>query len=461
MNLKSILVSAALSLATTSAVADAPRYIFYFIGDGMGVPHTLAAQTYNRLKGNDAPLLMMQFPAIGNATTYSATRPVTDSAAAGTALATGHKTKNSMIGMDADTVSVTSIAKRLQEKGYGIGITTNVCPDDATPGAFYAHVPNRGMHAQIGKQAAECGYEFMAGSYLRGLKDKDGKDTGILDAFKKNNVDYVKGIDEARASKSKKVFMVFPDSIVSKPAYAIDSVNGGILLPDITQACLDHLMKWSPDKFFMMVEGGDIDHAAHSQDGGTVIKDIISFNEALEIAYKFYLQHPDETLIVVTADHDTGGLSIGNSFLSYDFRPLYIDSQRISKDGFNDLLKAMLRSRRIYRWDDMKEILTEKLGFWTAVPVNEKQTEMLKEKFEQTFEQRSGDEQKTLYNNFSGFTTAVFKVFNDICGIGWTTTGHTGGYTPVYAIGVDCQDFSGIIDNTSIPQRIMDIVEGK
>ena len=92
--------------------------------------------------------------------------------------------------------------------------------------------------------------------------------------------------------------MVFPDSIVSKPAYAIDSVNGGILLPDITQACLDHLMKWSPDKFFMMVEGGDIDHAAHSQDGGTVIKDIISFNEALEIAYKFYLQHPDETLIV-------------------------------------------------------------------------------------------------------------------------------------------------------------------
>ena len=138
MNLKSILVSAALSLATTSAVADAPRYIFYFIGDGMGVPHTLAAQTYNRLKGNDAPLLMMQFPAIGNATTYSATRPVTDSAAAGTALATGHKTKNSMIGMDADTVSVTSIAKRLQEKGYGIGITTNVCPDDATPGAFYA-----------------------------------------------------------------------------------------------------------------------------------------------------------------------------------------------------------------------------------------------------------------------------------------------------------------------------------
>lgn len=461
MNLKSLLASIAMASAVTVSAAEAPRYIFYFIGDGMGVAPALAAQTYNRMKGNNTPIMMMQFPVAGLVTTYSASSPVTDSAAAGTALSTGSKTKNSMLGMNADTVAVTSVAKHLQDMGYGIGITTNVCPDDATPGAFFAHVPNRGQYANIAKDAAVSGYKFIAGAYLRGLKDKDGNDTGVLKAFKDNNIDYVKGIDEARASKSEKVFMVYPDSIASTSYYTIDSIPGFISMPDITQTCLDHLLKWSPDKFFMMVEGGNIDHAAHGDDGGAVIKDILNFNEAIEIAYNFYLKHPDETLIVVTADHNTGGMALGNSFVSYNFYPQYIDYQRVSKDQFNSQLKAMLRSRRIYRWDDMKEFLTEKLGFWTNVPVNEKQTQMLKDKFEQTFEKHAGDEQKTLYNSFSGFTAAVFNVFNDICGIGWTTTNHTGDYVPVYAIGAGSADFSGIIDNTSIPQRILEAAQGK
>lgn len=461
MNLKSLLASIALTSAVTVSAAEAPRYIFYFIGDGMGVAPALAAQTYNRMKGNDTPIMMMQFPVAGLVTTYSASSPVTDSAAAGTALSTGSKTKNGMLGMNADTVAVTSVAKHLQDMGYGIGIATNVCPDDATPGAFFAHVPNRNQFANIAKDAAVSDYKFIAGAYLRGLKDKDGNDTGVLKAFKDNNVDYVKGLDEARASKSEKVFMVFPDSVASTSYYTIDSIPGFVSMPEITQACLDHLQKWSPDKFFMMFEGGNIDHAAHSDDGGTVIKDILNFNEAIEIAYNFYLKHPDETLIVVTADHNTGGMAIGNSFVSYDFHPLYIDYQRVSKDVFNSQLKEMLRSRRIYRWDDMKEFLSEKLGFWINVPVNEKQTKMLKDKFEQTFEKHAGDEQKTLYNSFSGFTTVAFNVLNDICGIGWTTTYHTGDYVPVYAIGAGSSDFSGIIDNTSIPQRILEAAKGK
>ncbi len=460
MNLKSLLATVAVAASMTVSAADAPRYVFYFIGDGMGVQPVLAAQAYSRIKGLDTPL-MLTFPAVGMVTTHSASSPVTDSAAAGTALSTGSKTRNSMLGMNADTIAVESVAKKYQAKGYGIGIATNVYPDDATPGAFYAHVPNRGMTAQIGKQAAESGYQFIGGSYLRGLKDKEGNDTGVLQAFKDNNVDYVKGIKEARASKSEKVFMVYPDSVAHIANYTIDSIPGFVSLPDITQTCLDHLLKVSPDKFFIMIEGGNIDHAAHGDDGGTVIKDILNFNEGIQVAYDFYLKHPDETLIVVTADHNTGGMSLGNSYLSYTASPLYIDYQRISKDAFNDEMKAIQRSRRIFRWEDMKELLTEKLGFWTNVPVSEKQTEMLKEKFEQTFVKNEGDEQKTLYNNFSGFTAAVFKVFNDNCGFGWTTTYHTGDYVPVYAIGVDSQKFSGILDNTQIPQRLEEILNGK
>lgn len=460
MNFKVLLSSVAMASAITVSAATAPRYVFYFIGDGMGVQPTLAAQAYCRIKGLDTPI-MMQLPTMGMVTTHSASSPVTDSAAAGTALSTGSKTKNSMLGMNADSVAVESVAKKYQAKGYGIGIATNVYPDDATPGAFFAHVPNRGMTTQIAKQAAESGYQFIGGSYLRGLKDRDGNDTGVLQAFKDNNVDYVKGIKEARESKSEKVFMVYPDSIAHIANYTIDSIPGFVSLPDITQTCLDHLLKVSPDKFFIMIEGGNIDHAAHGDDGGTVIKDILNFNEGIQIAYDFYLKHPDETLIVVTADHNTGGMSLGNSFLSYTAKPLYIDYQRISKDAFNDEMKAIQRSRRIYRWEDMKEFLTDKLGFWTNVPVNEKQTEMLKEKFDQTFITKDGDEEKTLYNNFSGFTAAVYKVFNDICGFGWTTTYHTGDYVPVFAIGVGSQKFAGVIDNTEIPMYLEDILEGK
>ena len=122
--------------------ADAPKYIFYYIGDGMGFNHVLNAQIFSdEVLRADSTLTMLRFPVASMARTHSASSDVTDSAAAGTALATGRKTRNNMLGMDADTVAVTSIAKTLFDKGWGVGLVTTVAIDDATPGAFYAHVP--------------------------------------------------------------------------------------------------------------------------------------------------------------------------------------------------------------------------------------------------------------------------------------------------------------------------------
>ena len=436
-----------------AAAANSPKYIFYFIGDGMGMGHVLSAQTYNRVVlGHSEPLLMMQFPATGVATTYSATGPVTDSAAAGTALATGHKTLNGMLGQTPDSATVESIAARLFRRGYGVGIVTSVYPDDATPGAFFAHQPTRRNTFEIGIEAAKCGYEFIAGSNLRSVKTKDGRSTGLTEAFAQYGVDYVRGAQAAQESTSRRIFMVNTDSLnISNIGYTIDSLQNTLTLPVMTQTCLDHLLKWTPDSFFMMVEGGNIDHAAHGNDGGAVIKEIINFNQAIEIAHRFYLAHPNETLIVVTADHDTGGMAIGNSHVGYDMQPQYFDFQKVSKDRFADLCRVILRSRAIFTWDDMRQMLTDKLGFWTHVPLNEAQTRTLEEKFTKTFELRNSDDQKTLYSNFDEFTAAVFKVLNDIAGVGWIAGSHTGGYVPVYAIGVDAHLFAGIHDNTDIP----------
>ncbi|MDE6038581.1 MAG: alkaline phosphatase, partial [Paramuribaculum sp.] len=178
MKLRNIL-SAALLTAALSLSAKAPKYIFYFIGDGMGPGAVAMTQAYNRMVlGSDSVLTMMQFPVASLAFTHSASSPVTDSAAAGTALSTGHKTNNGMLGVTPDTVAVTSIAKVLHDNGYGIGLITTVAPDDATPAAFYAHQPHRSMFYEIGCDAARSGYAFLAGASWRG-ETKDGQPAGV------------------------------------------------------------------------------------------------------------------------------------------------------------------------------------------------------------------------------------------------------------------------------------------
>ncbi|MDE6160094.1 MAG: alkaline phosphatase, partial [Muribaculaceae bacterium] len=137
---KQLLMAAGmLAVAAIGAQAQAPKYIFYFIGDGMGMGPVMAAQTYKRVVRADAePLTMMQFPVVAWCQTWSASSTTTDSAAAGTALSTGTKTRNGMLGVAPDSTAVTSIAADLHNMGWGVGITTSVAADDATPGAFYA-----------------------------------------------------------------------------------------------------------------------------------------------------------------------------------------------------------------------------------------------------------------------------------------------------------------------------------
>ncbi len=446
-----------------NAFADAPKYVFYFIGDGMGMGHVMATQTYNRVVlGNDEPLLMMRFPVASWAMTYSASGPITDSAAAGTALATGHKTLNGMLGVTPDSTAVESIAAQLHDAGYGVGLLTTVAPDDATPGAFYAHQPSRKMKYEIGLDAAASGYEFLAGSRLYGGK-KDGKDTDLFKVFADSNISVVYGLDQLPSAQSKRVILLNkPEFNSSNVGYTLDSIQGTLTLPDMTRAALSHLQKTSPDRFFMMAEGGNIDYAGHSNDGATVIKEIINFNEAIAVAYDFYLAHPDETLIVVTADHDTGGLAI--RFPSNEYSGWFnnVTHQRISKDSFGELCKSIMKSRRIFKWEDMKQVLSEKFGFWSKINIPEETEKALAEKFDITFNQHAGKDQKTLYNDFNEFTVLVFKTMDAATGFSWSSTGHSGNPVPVFAIGVGADEFKHVHNNIEIPQtlrRITGIIE--
>jgi len=447
--------------AALGVSAQAPRYIFVYIGDGMGMGPVVAAQTYNRtILKNDTPLNMMQMPVVGWCLTYSADADITDSAAAGTALSTGHKTRNGMLGMDADTTSVTSIASTLHDMGYGVAVTTSVAPDDATPAAFYAHVPSRKMFYEIGCDMAASGYEFVAGAGLRGTK-VDGKDTDLEKRFKKEKVQIVRGPKEIPSIGDGRVVLLNPEDTHDWTiGYTIDSIPGVLTLPLIAETALKHLEKTSPDKFFMMVEGGNIDHALHANDGGAALKEILNFDSALGVAFGFYRQHPDETLIVVTADHDTGGMAYvhprgGKGGLKN------IDYQRISKEEFSEYCKAILKSRNIYTWDDMKEYLADKLGFFTHIPVDADGEARLKKMFDDTFELRNSADQHTLYANFNAFAVEVFRMFNDATGLAFTTTSHSGNPVPVFAVGCGADAFKGFNNNIGIPAAIMKLVQNK
>lgn len=459
--MKKLIIIIFLALTATLHIsASGPKYIFYFIGDGMGFGAVSAAQVYNRVAlGNPVPLTMMRLPVASAAFTHSASSPVTDSAAAGTALASGHKTGNGMLGVTPDTASVTSMATMLKKNGYGIGIVTSVAPDDATPGAFFAHQPSRAMYYEIGCDAASSGFDFIAGGNLRGLKKSDGSPTDLLQVFEDNKVAVVRGVDGLATARFSKVLLLDTDSADVKIPHTIDSVTGHLTLPVMTKACLDHLLANSPDRFFMMVEGGSIDHAAHANDAATAVMETLNFDEALSVVYDFYMQHPDETLIVVTADHETGGMILANRVMHYDTHPERLQYVTMSKEAFSDYCKSMYRSRMVFTWDDMKRMLTDEMGLYSHIPVSESDDAALRKKFETMFDLRNSlADEASLYASFNQFAVEVFDLINRAAGIGWSTGDHSGTVVPVFAAGVGAYLFGHVLDNTEIPVKILQTV---
>ena len=443
--------------------ADAPKYIFYYIGDGMGFNHVLNAQIFSdEVLRADSTLTMLRFPVASMARTHSASSDVTDSAAAGTALATGRKTRNNILGMDADTVAVTSIAKTLFDKGWGVGLVTTVAIDDATPGAFYAHVPSRSEYMTVGRQLAESGYQYAAGAGLRAARDNDGARTPLLDYFAEQGVTVACG-PEGLATEADRLLVLSNDTVKTwNVGYTVDSIPGALTLPAMTAAGIRQLSRVSPDRFFMMVEGGNIDHAGHANDGGTIMREVINFDQSLALAWQFYLAHPDETLIVVTADHETGGMSIGTTTTGYSVRPAVAAAQKVSKEEFSEYVKSLARDRRVYHWPDMEEYLAENLGFGSAVKLTPEETAELSEMFENMMAGRnSAPDQETLYATFDGFSARVFELLNDKAGLGFTTIKHTGAPVPVFAVGVGASEFSGVNDNTDLPRKILSIALGE
>ena len=455
-----------LFMLAISASAQQAKYVFYFIGDGMGVNQVQGTEMYlSELKGEIGitPLLFTQFPYTTMATTYSATNGVTDSAAAGTALATGKKTKNGALGVNKDSERVNSVASWAKENGYRVGVSTSVSIDHATPAAFYAHQDKRSAAYDIGLDLIETNFDFYAGSDFvdpNNSKAKDGKTyESLYDLAQKAGFTIARGYKDyqKKAKKADKMILFQTEKASQKDnsaiPYAIDRKKGDMSLAEITRAGINFLSKDLSKGFFLMVEGGKIDWAGHANDAATNFREVIDMDEAIKVAYEFYSQHPDETLIVVTADHETGGISIGNG--SYNLNLQALKSQKMSEGEFTLHINGLrAKYKNQVPWEVIQQALKENFGFWDSVKLNEKQEARLKAIYEKSFGNQPVDLEKTLYSQDEPISSEAKRILNSIANVGWVSGGHSAGYVPVYAIGANAHIFQERIDNTEIPVKI-------
>lgn len=447
-----------LSICTAVSANAKAKYIFYFIGDGMGMGHVNTTQTYVRDVLHGSPLLMTTFPVASQVMTFSANSPITDSAAGGTALSTGFKTKNNMVGMNPDTVPIYSISRDFLNAGFAVGVASSVYGDDATPSAFYAHSAKRGDRYVVARQALGSGISFLGAPVFKGMTDDKGKPTSWISDMQADGYSIAEGYEAYTrlGADATKVLMLAENPQGMQVGYTIDSIPGAMTVQELTQACLDRMQKVRGDNgFFMMVEDGNIDWGAHANDGGTVIKEVLNFQNAIDIAYRFYLEHPEETLIVITADHDTGGMALGRKDNPKSPRLSLADYQKISKDRFSDMWRERLAKGENVTWEEMKAFLNENLGFWGVTDITEEEEAALKKDFNATFISRDGKDEKTLYNDFSSFSVRVYDIFNRKLGIGFTSPSHTANFVPLYALGEGSALFTGCLDNTEVPALIL------
>lgn len=202
-----------------------------------------------------------------------------------------------------------------------------------------------------------------------------------------------------------------------------------------------------------MVEGGKIDWGCHSNDAAVTFNEVIDLDNAIRVAYEFYKKHPKETLIVVTADHETGGIVLGNG--KYELNLKVLQYQKNSADILSNQISAMRRNKNNkVLWDEMKAFLSEKMGFWKEIPLTWEQEKKLRDEFENSFVKNKVVFEESLYSKNEPMAARAKEVINEIAMISWASGNHSAGYVPVFAIGEGSQLFHEKIDNTEIPKRI-------
>ena len=433
------------------------KYVFFMISDGMGINQAYGANLFNSANGiSEDPLNFTTFQTKGIITTHCANTLITDSAAAGTALATGTKTNSSSLGVDPDGQPLTDLSERVKAAGYGAGVITTVGINHATPGAFYAHAKNRNEYDLIARQLVGSKVDFAAGGGFNTERKKayTGADYAQLAREAGMGV-YVGKSEFGNIDKSRRALLL--GSLEhDELSLAIDRRSEDeTALADFTSAAIDYLYSNYPQGFFLMVEGGLVDHAAHNNDAVSDFVEINDFAQSVDLVLEFCSQHPDDAVIVVTADHDTGGLALGAG--RYEIHSERLAYQKESKNALTAKFDALKDSGREVSWEEVRDMLSESLGLWSEVEVSEEQEERFKQLYEDIFIKKENSLEKNWYATNSRLVAEAVDCLDRASCYKYSFSAHSGAPVGLFVTGARADEFKSCSDNTDIPKVICKI----
>lgn len=469
------------------------KYVFFMIGDGMASVQIHAAEAFlasvdqndidDKYLDKSIDLSMNScLPYLGMQKTWAWNQLITDSAAAGTALACGNKTYCGAISVDPvdPNIAYKTLAELAKEQGKKVGILSSVSLDHATPAVFYAHQASRNNYGDIGLQGATNGtVDFFGGGTFKDSKWTDP--ASMWPTFQANGYTIVHNLTDLQNLPAGTKCVAASDVTQNSQAmhYEIDRINGNALdewsLAEVTEEAIRILD--NENGFFMMVEGGKIDWTCHANDALTSIYDTIAFDDAVAVVVEFANQHPGECLIVVTADHETGGLTQGWSGTRYDSSYQNLTTQTMSFQAFSEYLKEYKENP--YSFWNMMEIVLELFGPSDAdicvvdLADDDEMLDKIKESFgidyaalsdfqkeqlEEAYDRqmtgdliRGSEEDYLIYGGYNPLAVACTHILNARAGLSWTTYSHTAVPVPVTS---NDSSFSGYYDNTDVAKKI-------
>lgn len=493
-----------------SKETNIPKYVFMFIGDGMSYPQVQLTNYFVSANSQDnarkvtvkdkektileseSNLNMMSFPVMGSAQTYDSTSFAPDSASTATSIATGNKTWSGSINVSEDfSQTYETIAEKLKkQKDYKIGILSSVNLNHATPAAFYAHQESRNNYYDIGLELIDSNFDYFAGGALKQTtgKDKDKEDLYAL--AEKAGYKVVKTQAEAEALKASDGKAIVIDEHLADGdamSYEVDRQDNEWALADYVEKGIEVLD--NDNGFFMMVEGGKIDWACHANDATSTIADTIALDNAVGKAVEFYNEHPDETLIIVTGDHETGGLTIGFAGTDYDTFLKNFNNQKISYAKFDSDYVSKYKENKT-DFDTVMNDVTELFGLAApdgssdgtsakdsadlhpesndtgALSMTDYEYSLLKTAYDTTMsrtgeEKEYGQEEYIKYGSYEPLTVTITHILNNKSGVNFGSYAHTGLPVEVLVKGVGAEDFSGYYDNTDIYNRLASLLDVK
>ena len=480
-----------------------PKYVFLFIGDGMSYPQIQLTNYYKNASAQDGAekvtvegeekaivksensLEMMDFPVMGSAQTYDSTSFAPDSASTATSIATGNKTWSGSINVSEDfSQKYETIAEKLKDqKDYKIGVISSVNINHATPAAFYAHQESRNSYYDIGLEMIDSGFDYFAGGGLKQTTGENKDQEDLYELAEKAGYTVTKTQAEAEALTADTGKAILIDEHLADGdamSYELDRADGEWALADYVDKGIELLD--NDNGFFMMVEGGKIDWACHANDATSTITDTIALDNAVERAVEFYNEHPDETLILVTGDHETGGLTIGFAGTDYDTFLTNFANQKISYAKFDsDYVTAYKENKTDF--DTVMKDVTELFGLTAptgaaetteqkdnadshpesddngTLEMTQYEYDQLKAAYDTTMartgeEEEFGQEEYVKYGSYEPLTVTITHILNNKSGINFGSYAHTGLPVEVLTMGVGAEEFDGYYDNTDIYNKL-------